>query len=84
VRIPTIRRTLVHGVNANGVLYSNYRLKVHVYAANLDYRLVDERYRDDRTRGALRVLKEANLDLPEDRAVELAGEERSKLLARDQ
>ena len=57
------------------------REPLRLYVKNLDYSLIDERYRDDLKRGAVRMIKDASTRLATDAAHDLAAREVRRLLA---
>jgi hypothetical protein len=60
---------------------ASLRERLRLYVKNLDFALIDERYRDDLKRGATRLIKSASLELSADEADVLAAAEIDELLA---
>ena len=67
-----VRSSALPQVLANGAEDGELRERLRLYAKNLDFELIDERYLDDRARGVTRTVKAATETLSADEAREVA------------
>ncbi|MGW4339825.1 hypothetical protein ACWEK5_44670 [Rhodococcus koreensis] len=75
-----VRSSALPHVVGSGEANTELRERLRLYAKNLDFELIDERYSDDQARGVTRTIKSATEKLSVDEARQRAEDEIARLL----